>query len=288
MKKLLGIILALLISVPMFSQGKENFKEEAFGIEISMIYVQGGEFVMGGTSEQGKEADKDEVIHRVTVGDFYIGQFEITQAQWEAVMETSVVQQSRKADAKLTLDKLNGVGSDYPMYYVSWDEAMEFCRILSKKTGKRYSLPTEAEWEYAARGGVKGDKKFRTKYAGSNMPERVAWYDRGSSHPVGQKEANELDIYDMSGNVWEWCLDWYGAYNKNENVNPEGPSIGTERVLRGGSWHNPASRSRVSYRGHNSPDRRAGYRGFRIVCHDEDGAEPQGNDDNGNDDDDED
>ena len=224
MKKILAIALALLISVPMFSQGKlrENFKESVFGIEISMIYVEGGEFMMGGTSEQGKEADKDEVIHRVTVGDFFIGQFEITQSQWEAVMETSVVQQSRKADAKLTLDKLNGVGPDYPMYYVTWEEAMEFCRILSKKTGKKYTLPTEAEWEFAARGGVKTDARSRTKYAGSNLVD----------------------------------------------FNPEGPAIGEERVIRGGSWHNPASRCRVSYRGHNSPERRAGYRGFRIVCHD--------------------
>ncbi len=267
MKKAIGIFMALLVSVVAFGQNRENYKESVFGIEIPMVYVEGGEFMMGGTSEQGKEADKDEVLHRVTVKDFYIGQFEITQAQWEAVMETSVVQQSKKADAKLTLDKLNGVGPDYPMYYITWEEAMEFCKILSKKTGKKYTLPTEAEWEFAARGGVKSDPRSRTKYAGSNLIDRVAWYDRGSAHPVGQLEPNELDLYDMSGNVWEWCYDWYGAYSKIETFNPEGPAMGEERVLRGGSFHNPASRCRVSYRGHNSPERRAGYRGFRIVCH---------------------
>ena len=163
MKKAIGIFMALLVSVVAFGQNRENYKESVFGIEIPMVYVEGGEFMMGGTSEQGKEADKDEVLHRVTVKDFYIGQFEITQAQWEAVMETSVVQQSKKADAKLTLDKLNGVGPDYPMYYITWEEAMEFCKILSKKTGKKYTLPTEAEWEFAARGGVKSDPRRSTK-----------------------------------------------------------------------------------------------------------------------------
>ena len=272
MKRFLAIALAALIAMPAFSQSKlrENYTEKVLGIEIPMVYVEGGEFMMGGTSEQGKEASKDEVIHRVTVSDFHIGQFEITQSQWEAVMETSVLQQSKKADAKLTLDKLNGVGPDYPMYYVTWEEAMEFCRILSKKTGKKYSLPTEAEWEYAARGGNKVEARNRTKYSGSNLIERVAWYHRGSSHPVGQLQPNELGIYDMSGNVWEWCYDWYGTYSKIETFNPEGPAMSTQghRVIRGGSWHNPASVCRVSYRGHNSPERREGYRGFRIVCHD--------------------
>ena len=223
---------------------------------------------MGGTNEQGKEVGKDELIHKVKVSDFYIGQFEITQEQWEAVMETTIYQQGKKVDKKLTKDKYKGVGPDYPMYYVSWEEAMEFCRVLSKKTGKKYSLPTEAEWEFAARGGVKADSRSRSRYAGSNMADKVAWHDRGSTHPVGTKQSNELDIYDMSGNVWEWCYDWYGAYNKSDKVDPEGPRSGQEKVLRGGSYHNPASRCRVAYRGHNSPERRANYRGFRIVCHD--------------------
>lgn len=266
MKKILSILLAILLTVPAFSQGKlrENFKESVYGIEISMIYVEGGEFMMGGTSEQGKEADKDEVIHRVTVGDFFIGQFEITQSQWEAVMETSVVQQSRKADAKLTLDKLNGVGPDYPMYYVTWEEAMEFCRLLSKKTGKKYSLPTEAEWEFAARGGLKSDARSRTKYSGSNLVERVAWYDRGSCHPVGQLEPNELNIYDMSGNVWEWCLD---RYERDYADDPEflAGNNGSQRVFRGGGWRGSADGCRSANRHGHAPGYRCFDLGFRVA-----------------------
>ena len=156
MKHILGIALAMFVSVYAFGQEERaNYKETAFGVEIPMVYVEGGEFVMGGTSEQGKDADKDEVIHRVTVKSFYIGQFEITQSQWEAVMETSVMDQSRKADAKLTLDKLNGVGPDYPMYYITWEEAMEFCRILSKKT--------EVFSSYRSRMGICSQRRLKDR-----------------------------------------------------------------------------------------------------------------------------
>ena len=133
--------------------------------------------------------------------------------------------------------------------------------------GIKFRLPSEAEWEFAARGGI---MSHNYRYSGSNKLEDVAWYKDNShftTHPVKEKNANELGLFDMSGNVWEWCYDWYGAYSKIETFNPEGPAMGEERVLRGGSFHNPASRCRVSYRGHNSPERRAGYRGFRIVCH---------------------
>ena len=146
MKKILSILLAILLTVPAFSQGKlrENFKESVYGIEISMIYVEGGEFMMGGTSEQGKEADKDEVIHRVTVGDFFIGQFEITQSQWEAVMETSVVQQSRKADAKLTLDGENSrskLCSSRTRQTARRSSHSRFCALSAGKRLRLYASP---------------------------------------------------------------------------------------------------------------------------------------------------
>lgn len=188
---------------------------------------------------------------------------EVTQAQWEKVMGTSIYQQKNKANSQWSV---YGVGPDYPMYYVSWDEAMEFCRLLSQKTGKTYTLPTEAQWEYAARGGNKADG---TKYAGSNMIDAVAWYtdnSGNSTHPVGTKRGNALGIYDMSGNVWEWCKDWYSnSYVSYDTNNPTGPSSGSYRVCRGGGWLNSASGCRVSNRVSNAPDYRSNGLGFRVV-----------------------
>ena len=244
---------------------KSDYVESAYGINMEMVYVQGGEFLMGGTSEQGSDAESDEqVIRRVNVGDFYIGRFEVTQSQWESVMGTSVSQQRDKANPQWSL---RGTGPNNPMYYVSWEEASEFCRILSRKTGRTYRLPTEAEWEYAARGGQKNDG---TKYSGSNLIDYAGWYDgnsASSTHPVGTKNPNELGIYDMSGNVWEWCRDWYaGAYDRSQTDNPTGPVSGSGRVLRGGSWYKSASDCRVSDRNWESPDNRYYNVGFRVVC----------------------
>lgn len=246
------------------STSRTDYTESAYGINLEMVYVQGGEFLMGGISEQGNDAESDEqVIRRVNVGDFYIGRFEVTQSQWESVMGTSVSQQRDKANPQWLL---RGTGPNNPMYYVSWEEASEFCRILSRKTGRTYRLPTEAEWEYAARGGQKNDG---TKYSGSNLIDYAGWYggnSDSSTHPVGTKNPNELGIYDMSGNVWEWCRDWYaGAYDRSQTDNPTGPVSGSYRVLRGGSWYNTASGCRVSNRNDNSPDSR-GNSGFRVVC----------------------
>ena len=152
------------------------------------------------------------------------------------------------------------------MYYVSWEEAMEFCRLLSNKTGKTYTLPTEAQWEYAARGGKKAEG---TKYAGSNMIDAVAWCtdNSGSStHPCGTKRANALGIYDMSGNVWEWCKDWYSSsYTSYDTNNPNGPSSGSSRVDRGGGWDGDAAYCRVAYRDSYSPGDRHYGLGFRVV-----------------------
>lgn len=242
----------------------QDFTETAWDVNMKMIWVEGGDFLMGCTSEQGNCESDEQNVRRVTVDGFYIGMLEVTQSQWEKVVGTSIYQQKSKADASSTY----GVGPDYPMYYVSWDEAMEFCRLLSNKTGRTYTLPTEAQWEYAARGGNKNEG---AKYAGSNMIDAVAWYtdNRGSysTHIVGSKRANALGIYDMSGNVWEWCKDWYAnSYVSYDTNNPVGPSWGSSRVYRGGSWLSNASNCRVAYRHANFPGNRRSYLGFRVVC----------------------
>ncbi len=245
------------------SSANQDFTEEAWGINMKMIWVEGGEFMMGCTSEQSDCGSDENNVRRVTVDGFYIGMLEVTQSQWEKVMGTSVYQQRDKAN---TSWPMRGVGPDYPMYYVSWEEATEFCRLLSNKTGKTYTLPTEAQWEYAARGGKKADG---TKYAGSNMVDAVAWYcdnSSNSTHPCGTKRANALGIYDMSGNVWEWCKDWYSSsYSSYDTNNPTGPSSGSERVSRGGCWGGDASYCRVAFRDIASPGGRYYYRGFRVV-----------------------
>ncbi len=240
----------------------EDFIETVFGVNMKMVYVEGGDFMMGGTSEQGAEAENDEkTLRRVTLDSYYIGAFEVTQGQWERVMGTSVSQQMGKAGGTA----LKGTGSDYPMYYVSWEEAQAFCQELSRKTGKTYCLPTEAQWEYAARGGNKNEG---TKYSGSWSIDAVAWYDGNSgssTHPVGTKRPNALGIYDMSGNVWEWCSDWYGDYRTYDTQNPTGASSGSRRVLRGGSWSYSAGGCRVSFRDNYSPGGRFFNSGFRVV-----------------------
>lgn len=245
-------------------QNYADYTETAYGMDMEMVYVAGGEFLMGGTSEQGSDAESDEsVIRHVTVGDFYIGRYEVTQSQWESVMGTSVSQQRNKFN---TSSSLYGTGPNYPMYYVSWEEANEFCRILSRKTGRNYRLPTEAEWEYAARGGEKSDG---TKYSGSHLIDYAGWYTDNSgisAHSVGTKSPNGLDIYDMSGNVYEWCQDWYGgSYDRSQTDNPTGPASGSDRVVCGGSWRNYAAFCRVSNRYSSSPGIRYFNIGFRVV-----------------------
>lgn len=242
--------------------------------EPEMVFVEGGTFIMGCTSEQGGDCDYDESPnHSVTLSDFYISKYEITQAQWAAIMKTSIRQQRDKA-LPFSQEKYNpdttflicGEGPNYPMYYVSWDEVQEFITRLNRLTGKQYRLPTEAEWEYAARGGKKSEGY---KYSGSNFIEQVAWYEGNSglkTHPVGSKQPNELGIYDMSGNVWEWCYDWYGAYGNGSQTDPVGPALASRRVIRGGGWDNDATNGRVSDRDVITPSFRYYALGFRLVC----------------------
>ena len=209
-------------------------------VSFTMIAVEGGTFQMGATSEQGGDADSDEKpVHSVTLSDYYIGETEVTQELWEAVMVSNPSYFS---------------GSQRPVERVSWNDCQEFITQLNQLTGKNFRLPTEAEWEYAARGGSKS-KGY--KYSGSNTIGNVAWYDVNSiyqTHNVKTKSPNELGIYDMSGNVYEWCQDWYGSYSSGSQTNPTGPSSGSDRVCRGGSVGSGAGSCRVSNRGYGNPD----------------------------------
>lgn len=249
---------------PTYSQTPQSYVEDAgCGLNMKMVYVEGGSFRMGATPEQGSDADSDESpVHTVRLDSYYIAECELTQAQWEKIMGTTIYQQRDKANAQ----SMRGVGDNNPMYYVNWEEAQAFCRELSAMTGKTYLLPTEAQWEYAARGG---NKSRGYKYSGSYAIDAVAWYDSNSgsaTHWVKQKRANELGLYDMSGNVWEWCSDWYGSYSSSEQSNPTGAGSGQYRVLRGGSWGINAGVCRVSYRYNVTPSGRGNSCGFRVVC----------------------
>ena len=219
-------------------------------VKFKMVYVEGGTFMMGATAEQGVDAYKDEKpVHQVTLNGYYIGETVVTQALWKAVMGNN---------------PSHFKGDDRPVENVTWDDTQDFLRKLSSRTGRTFRLPTEAEWEYAARGG----KSRGYEYSGSNDIDAVAWYDDNSNrqtHPVRQKRPNELGLYDMSGNVWEWCSDWYGDYSGNAQTNPQGPSSGSNRVYRGGSWCNRARRCRVSDRGSGAPADRDYGLGFRLV-----------------------
>ncbi len=205
------------------------------GVSFKMISVEGGIFTMGATAEQGSYALNDEYpVHQVTLSSFAIGQTEVTQELWQAVMGSNPSYFNE--DLQL------------PVEQVSWDDCQTFIAKLNQMTGKQFRLPTEAEWEYAARGG---NKSQGYKYAGSNTIDDVAWCRdnaSGQTHPVATKQFNELEIYDMSGNVWEWCQDWYGNYSPEAQTDPTGPATGSYRVTRGGCWANFAWICRVSYR----------------------------------------
>ena len=226
------------------------------GVSFEMVYVEGGSFDMGATTEQGSDAyDSEYPVHSVTLSDYYIGRCEVTQELWLAVMG------SWPGTAP---SNSYGVGANYPAYYISWNDCQEFVAELNRLTGRTFRLPTEAEWEYAARGG---NKSRHYKYSGSGNIDDVAWYwnNSGKTHAVGTKSPNELGIYDMSGNVYEWCSDWYGSYSAGAQTNPQGPSSGTYRVLRGGSWNYNASYCRVSNRNYNDPDFSFNGLGLRLV-----------------------
>ncbi|MGN1239030.1 MAG: formylglycine-generating enzyme family protein, partial [Muribaculaceae bacterium] len=211
------------------------------GVVFRMIEVEGGTFKMGATPEQGNDAYGDEKpTHDVTVSSYYIAETEVTQALWYALMhEKPGVSNNDKWNSKY------GFGDDFPAYFVSWDRCQEFITELNNITGAKFRMPTEAEWEFAARGGNKA-KGF--KYCGSNSIDEVAWYGGGTTHKVAQKKPNELGLYDMSGNVDEWCSDWYDSNNYSGDVDPTGPATGDYKVLRGGCFRSSQIQCRVSYR----------------------------------------
>ena len=248
-----------------------SFKTREFsvnGVSFKMVAVEGGTFQMG--SEDG-ESD-EQPVHSVTLSDYYIGETEVTQALWEEVMGTTIRDQAKKGT---WITDLKGIGYNYPMYYISYDDCVAFVKKLNEKmkaegqlpAGREFRLPTEAEWEFAARGG---NFSRGYQYSGSDTLDDVSWYDvswdTGSTHPVKEKQANELGLYDMSGNVWEWCYDSYSGYPTLPQTNPKvdnGP--GSFRVLRGGSWNVNAQRCRVALRNYASPDFRSGNYGLRLA-----------------------
>ena len=222
------------------------------GVEFKMIKVEGGTFSMGATSEQEYDAFScEKPVHSVTLSDYYIGETEVTQELWEAVMGSNP-------------SYFEG-DNQRPVENVSWNDCQKFIKKLNRLTGKEFRLPTEAEWEYAARGG-KYSRGY--KYSGSNNADEVAWYDSNSgskTHPVKTKKDNELGLYDMSGNVWEWCNDWWGCYQSNSQTNPTGPSEGESRVLRGGGWCYFDMGVRVSRRDYLTPGYRHIIIGLRLA-----------------------
>ena len=222
------------------------------GVEFKMIKVEGGTFSMGATSEQEYDAlSCEKPVHSVTLSDYYIGETEVTQELWEAVMGSNP-------------SYFEG-DNQRPVENVSWNDCQKFIKKLNRLTGKEFRLPTEAEWEYAARGG-KYSRGY--KYSGSNNADEVAWYDSNSgskTHPVKTKKDNELGLYDMSGNVWEWCNDWWGCYQSNSQTNPTGPSEGESRVLRGGGWCYFDMGVRVSRRDYLTPGYRHIIIGLRLA-----------------------
>ena len=216
-------------------------------VTFYMIPVEGGTFSMGATPEQGNDASsREKPVHQVTVSSYYIGETEVTEALWLTVMGTM---------------PSNFTGMQLPVEQVSWEDCQAFIAALNAMTGQQFRLPTEAEWEFAARGG---NMSMGYKYSGSDNLASVAWYSYNDSwdvrgtgyygtHPVATRNPNELMLYDMSGNVHEWCQDWYGVYDSAAQIDPVGPNTGSTRVYRGGSWYFDEWFCRVSFRNSVSP-----------------------------------
>jgi len=271
---ILGMVwLCMAMPREVYAQGK-NYMQPVNGVTFEMVYVKGGTFMMGATEEQESDAENvEKPAHQVTLSDYYIGKFLVTQGVWKAVMGSNPSTSQK--------------GDNYPVESISWNSIQTFLTKLSQQTGRKYTLPTEAQWEYAARGGSGGDKfvyawcgggvvafsgtlaREATKYSGSNNIDEVAWYvgnSGGTTHPVGMKKPNALGIYDMSGNVLEWCSDWFGSYSSRAQTNPTGPSSGSLRIVRGSGYGNNAIHCRVSSRGKANPAGVCyGDVGFRVV-----------------------
>lgn len=242
------------------------------GVSFGMIKVKGGTFQMGAPDSDTVAYNLEKPQHIVTLGDFYIAETEVTQELWQAVMGSNPSYYNTK-------------GADYPVENVTWYDCDDFINRLNALTGKRFRMPTEAEWEYAARGG-RNSRGYR--YSGSNCLDDVAWYWKNSgdrylqgndsdwkwdtvmnnnccTHPVRSKASNEIGLYDMNGNVWEWCNDWCSTYTADAEKNPRGADSGSVRVVRGGGWYDFERNSRVSQRGKHNPDYHSNCFGLRIA-----------------------
>jgi len=254
MRKTALSFVLVLISLTGFCQADMN---------IQMVFVKGASFFMGSDDPHflAPEYDNERPIHRVSIGSYYIAKYEVTNGMYRRVM-------GMFPPAYNGVDYDNKYCDDCPVVKISFDDAKEFIRRLNEKyPSKHYRLPTETEWEYAARGG-KYSKNYL--YAGSNKINEVSWngHEKGSTHPVGQKLANELGIYDMSGNVAEWCSDWYGEdyYSKTvDEIDPKGPKTGTKRIVRGGSYYDDDISCRTVYRNRLPPETSQWDLGFRLA-----------------------
>lgn len=212
-----------------------------------MQRIKGGTFKMGDIHGEWDEITE----HQVTLKTFSLGISEVTQAQWKAIMGKN--------------PSYDQSDENQPVTDVNWNDCMEFIKKLNEVTGRKFRLPTEAEWEYAARGGSFSKSYI---YSGSDNPDSVAWqseFDSEKPHSIMQKKPNELGLYDMSGNVWEWCSDWWAVYPKSTQINPKGPSTGDSKILRGGSWGSSAEYCRTTLRFRRAPSNRTYYYGLRLA-----------------------
>ena len=227
-----------------------DYTDTIFGIPLEMVYVGRGSLQLGGYPERDGERifGDEKPVHTVDFSGYFISRYPVTQALWEAVMGYN--------PSEFQDNAMN------PVSNVSWDEALLFCTKLNLITGQWYTLPSEAQWEYAARGG-KGSRG--TMYSGSNILSLVGRYSRSTPCPVGQYKPNELGLYDMSGGVWEWCRDWLGEYSADSVFNPIGPEYGFHKVLRGGSWNSDPLCCRIAHRSGASTNTKTSTIGFRVV-----------------------
>ena len=227
-------------------KASDNGNQKHLDDFMEMVYVEGGTFKMG-----CNDLADSKPIHSVSLGGYYIGKYEVTQKQWQEVMGTR--------------PSFHAACDNCPVENVSWDDVEQYIKKLNEKSGNHYRLPTEAEWEFAARGGLQSQK---FDYCGSNTLDEVAWYSSnsgGTTHPIGQKQANELGIFDMSGNVLEWCFDGFSEYQPGKRVNPVGNSQSEEYVVRGGSAKSNAKKNRSTYRQFGPRDKAYHDLGFRLA-----------------------
>ena len=250
MQQCSGVQQAITPTTATVTRSGDNLILTVGDVTYTMVHVEGGTFTMGATSEQGSDAwDIEKPTHSVTLSSYYMGETEVTQDLWQAVMG------SNPSHFK---------GDSFPVEQVSWEDCQTFVDRLNSLTGQQFHLPTEAQWEYAARGGT---KSRGYKYIGCNDIGSGAWYGFNNSsktHPVKTKQPNELGLYDMPGNVSEWCSDWYGSYSSGPQTNPTGASSGSDRVIRGGSWRNIARICRSSIRDNGTPSHRSSNLGLRL------------------------